>query len=180
MRFALATRTETRDGGGAGTAPHAGPVALLFGVAPPPIPRTLRSEERDWTAGLFDEPEYPGVYALASVNGHRPPYFWRCRDQHADTMQEWLLAGRAYVRADRTWVVRLSSGCTPGSPGGHVTLLQGTWAPATTGRLAVRSSHGVAGAWLANGRSLIMPGLVEAPDRRDDVVEVTLRFRKWR
>lgn len=147
-----------------------------MGVAP--RLRELGEDTPGWTDCL-GEPEYPGVYALASVNGHRPPYFWRGRSGRE--VHEWPVAGRAYIRADRTWVVRLSIGWLPGRAGpGHVTLLQGSWAPASPGCLAVRESGGGAGGWLANGRSLLMRGVVVPGGGREEIVEVTLRYRKWR
>ncbi|HEX9894906.1 MAG TPA: hypothetical protein VGA78_13335, partial [Gemmatimonadales bacterium] len=60
------------------------------------------------------------------------------------------------------------------------TLLQGTWAPAMPGQLAIRMRDGNAAAWLANGRSILMRGLLAPPDESEDLVELTLRFTRWR
>ncbi len=131
--------------------------------------------EQEW----WNEPDYEGVYALVEVNGRRPPFFWHRGGETAGA--EWLISGRCYLRADRGWVVRLSSGRLLGrADDSHITLLQGSWVPASGGRLAVRSADGGASAWLADGRSILMRGLFVSPRTGDDVVEATLRFRKLR
>ena len=134
------------------------------GVAP------AREQER-WV-----EQELVGVYRLASVNGIPAPYFWQSPPE--DGGSEWLLSGRLFVREDRTWVVRLASSPRPASLSDTCdTIVQGTWAPALTGQLAVRTSDGYAGAWLANGRSILMRGVIGA---EHGSLEVMLRFTKGR
>jgi len=135
------------------------------------------AEMHEW----WYEPEIPGVYRLVSVNGKRPPFFWQLSPAQVREPRQWLISGRAFLRDDRTWVVRLASGdgITPAGESG-ITLLQGTWAPAMTGQLAVRTSAGEAASWLANGRSLLMKGLLLPPGETDDIVELTLRFSRWR
>ena len=131
------------------------------------------AREREW----WFEPEFCGVYRLASVNGLRPPYFWQ--SSSADGGSEWLLSGRVFVREDRSWVVRLASGARPASVNDtHITVVEGSWAPAMTGQLAVRTSDGYAAAWLANGRSILMRGAITGPEQGS--LEVMLRFTKWR
>jgi hypothetical protein len=127
----------------------------------------------------WHEPEYEGVYALAEVNGRRPPFFWHRGPEGGPG--EWLISGRCYLRADRGWVIRLSSGHLLGrADESHITLAQGSWAPASGGRLAVRASDGAASAWLADGRTIEMRGVFMSPGAEDDVVEATLRFRRLR
>jgi hypothetical protein len=47
-----------------------------------------------------------------------------------------------------------------------------------TGQLAVRTSDGYAAAWLANGRSILMRGVITGPEQGS--LDVMLRFTKWR
>lgn len=135
----------------------------------------VEEPEPEW----WYEPEIAGVYRLMSVNGRRPPFFWRLPSCAPGRFPEWLISGRAFLRDDRSYVLRLASGQGV-TPAGEttVTLLQGSWAPAMTGQLAVRNSEGEAGAWLANGRSLMMKALL-LPPGEEDVVELTLRFSRW-
>ena len=131
------------------------------------------AREREW----WFEPEFVGVYRLASVNGFRPPYYRQSASTEGTS--EWLLSGRVFVREDRSWIVRLASGPRPASVSDtHVTVIEGSWAPAMTGQLAVRTSDGYAGAWLANGRSILMRGVITGPEGTTQ--EVMLRFTKWR
>lgn len=135
--------------------------------------------ERD--QAWWEEPEYAGVYRLVSVNGARPPFYWRPRTEDGSVLSEWLIAGRAFVREDRSWVVRLTSGPVRSSISeGQITLLQGSWAPALPGQLAVRMADGTATSWLANGRSLLMRGHIATPEPSERPVTVTLRFARWR
>jgi hypothetical protein len=132
--------------------------------------------EREW----WYEPEFPGVYRLVSVNGKRPPYYWAVRSDAGLELEEWLISGRAFLREDRGWVLRLASGARPGSGESHLTVMEGTWAPAMTGQLAVRMSNGSAASWLANGRSILMRGYVVPPGTPAEATEVTFRFTRWR
>ena len=126
---------------------------------------------------LSFESEFPGEYRLASVNEFRVPYIWQ--SPWEDGGSEWLLSGRVFVREDRSWVVRLASSPRLASISDTcVTVVQGTWAPALMGQLAVRTSDGYAGAWLANGRSILMRGVI-GPEQGTSM-EVMLRFTKWR
>lgn len=140
------------------------------------FPAGAELEQRGW-----EEPEYAGVYRLMSVNGARPPFYWRSGTAQGASLSEWLISGRAFVKEDRTWVIRLASGPVRSSMGeGHITLLQGSWAPAMPGQLAVRTAGGSAASWLANGRSLLIRGCIAPPDAGADLVSVTLRFARWR
>src|SRR4029450_1376398 len=79
------------------------------------------SREREW----WFEPKFPGVYRLASVNGVRPPYFWQGLSSAG--ISEWLIAGRAFLREDRSWAIRLATGPQPASVNQtHVTVIHGT------------------------------------------------------
>ena len=120
------------------------------------------------------------MYRLVSVNGRRPPYYRQGRTGVKATAAEWLISGRTFLREDRSWVVRLASAVRGETSETHHTLLQGTWAPAMPGQLAVRMCDGNAAAWLANGRSILMRGLLAPPDESEDLVELTLRFTRWR
>ena len=151
---------------------HASPAQPGFRVAFNRFPGGP-AREREW----WFEPEFCGVYRLASVNGFRPPYFWQ--SPSTDGGSEWLLSGRVFVREDRSWVVRLASGARPASVNDtHITVIEGSWAPAMTGQLAVRTSDGYAGAWMANGRSILMRGVITGPE--EGLLEVVMRFSKWR